>query len=69
MEKNVALALAFGGPPPRPTPLVPHGAVADAFAMVQTEQTMDITGGGGLSGASTTSDSEGVGLEERSPPG
>ena len=27
MEKNVALALVLGGPHPRPTPLVPYGAV------------------------------------------
>ena len=39
MEKNVALALVLGGPHPRPTPLVPYGAVADTIAMVQTEQT------------------------------
>ena len=69
MEKNVALALVLGGPHPRPTPLVPYGAVADTIAMVQTEQTMDITGGGGPSGAPTTGDSEGGGLKEWSPLG
>ena len=60
MPKNAALALALSASPPRHEgALVPHGGVSDAFAGVHTEQTMDITGGGGSSDAPTTSDSEG----------
>ena len=60
MPKNVALALALSASPPRHEgALVPHGGVSDAFTGVHTEQTMDITGGGGGSDAPTTSDSEG----------